>query len=126
MSEQLRESRTIEFINEHIRVMDDHNAYVEAAVRQWIADPNRAAGVWLRSNGDDYNEFAAHINYMRPTHEGLMCLGAIDIQADGGDTEIQVWFPASDGSGDPIVASREAYGDDALERAIELVEQYTS
>ena len=125
MSEQLQESRATTFIQEHIGAIDDYDAYVDSAVRQWLIMPNRPAGVWIRSNQDNNSEFAAHIDYVHPTRTGGS-LGTIAINAEDGSTEIQVWFPASDGSGEPIVASREAYSDDALERAIELVEDYTA
>ena len=121
------QSRASEFFSLHVAVPKDYEAYVEQVTATWrdrvaAEGPSDAPrGFWLRANGESGSEFGAHINYWVPSGEKLGCIAAIDI-ADG---EIQVWQPKDDGSGEPVVVTREAYSLPALERAIDFAEQQT-
>lgn len=78
--------------------------------------------LWTRLN-EDSSMFTNGklIGYLlpRPSGEGFGILATLDID----DYEINVRFPADDGSGEPILASKEPYSVEALERAIALVEE---
>jgi hypothetical protein len=123
------QSRAANFAEQHIQAPDDYAKYFEEVVAEWQASKTattngapQKSGFWLRSNGDSYDEFAAHINYMAPSGTGFGCLAAIDIANEGDETIIQVWAAKSGGSGEPEVVSAEPYSPEALERAITLAE----
>lgn len=135
MSEVLRngEDRAQRFEALHIHTPVDYDTYVDEMLEQWREDAEDAAEgersirpMWLRRNGDDYTQFAAHIDYLMPMRDEAVYLAAIDVSSDGGRTEVEVWLPKDDGSGEPVIASREPYSLETLARAIEFAESSVS
>lgn len=119
------ESRIRRFTEIHVHIPQDYEAYREEMVEQWRERAEAAwlkdepiAPMWLRRNGESGAEFSAHIDYLIPMATEVRYLAAIDIS----DQYVQVWLPAEDGSGEPVVSLSEPYDDESLMRAIELVE----
>lgn len=117
------------FAELHIHAPVDYDMYIEEMLEQWRENAEDAAEgqrpirpMWLRRNGDDYNEFAAHIDYLMPMTDGAVYVAAIDISSDGGPPEVQVWLPSENSSGEPVIATEEPYCLDSLARAIEFAE----
>lgn len=117
------------FLQLHVQVPTDYDAYFREMLAQWQENAEDAAEsgesvrpMWLRRNAEDPSEFAAHVDYLMPMADGARYFAAIDINTDGGVSEVEVWMPSADGSGEPVVVKREAYTLAALGRAIEYVE----
>lgn len=125
--------RAQEFYNTHIIAPENYESYAIAELAKWFQTSKQSLMgeeqpklMWLRRNGENYTEFAAHIDYILPASEKIVSYAQIDISSDGGRSEIQVWLPAEDGSGVPEVATSEAYTLSALDRAIDFVETQAS
>ena len=123
------ESRASSFTRTHVSAPNDYETYRFGLLEQWRADTADAVArgdstkpMWLRRNGETSAEFAAHIDYVVPLDGKVSYLAAIDIDGGGGNTEIQVWLPKEDGSGEPIVATCEPYNLETLDQAIALIE----
>lgn len=131
MSELLQPdvSRAEVFQGLHVYLPTDYDTYYTEMLKQWIEDTEDALEadkpirpLWLRRTDDMGPEFGAIIDYIMPMPEGTRIFAVIDVNGDGGQTDISVNMPKDDGSGEPIVVMSEAYTLPALQRAIEFVE----
>lgn len=123
--------RATQFVADHILIRERNNYddYEKKTIEAWkkqveaLGPEYAPRGFWMRSDDRTYSEYGAHINYLVPSGESFGIVGAIDVSNDGPVPEIEVHLPKEDGSGEPAIASREAYSLTALDRAIALVEQ---
>ncbi len=118
------------FAELHVHIPRDYDTYFQEICEQWVEsaedaleDGKSIRPMWLRRNAADTSEFSAHIDYFMPMEDEPRYFAAIDISSDGGVSEIQVWMPSPDGSGEPVVASTEVYTLESLGRAVEYVER---
>lgn len=131
MSESLRGDveRARQFLETHVYALPANlDEYSTQQHKEWGEDAEVALNrgekikpMWL-SNRDSTDEFSAHVNGYCPRGDAWEWRVAIDISTEG-QSEVEVWLPKDDGSGEPVVAFSEAFTLESLDRAIRFAEE---
>jgi hypothetical protein len=118
-----------EFRDRHVYPAADFDAYQSEILQQWkeqalasLHEGKSIRPMWMRRNNESGTFFGACIDYWIPVNGQMYLLAMLDIHSESGPTEIEVYFPSDDGSGEPILATCEMYNPESLANAIELVE----